>query len=234
MAPSKAPDDPETLTFDATVEEGGEKIVLSETYFYPAGGGQPADRGTLGGCEVLDVQTIDGDVVHTIEGEIESRTTVTGEIDPEFRRYCMRAHTASHILYGAGRKLFEDLGYGGFGITSEKIRVDFRTSSQIDDETLVELEQLVNRCIWESRNVTWNRMPRAEALDRDDIAFNTKTEEGITGETVRVVEIDCWDVAACGGTHVPNTRRIGSVSVLDRSNPGEGLTRVEFLSLIHI
>lgn len=228
MAPSKAPDDPETLSFEATAEQGGEDVVLSETYFYPAGGGQPADRGALDGHEVLNVEP-DGDtVVHTIDGRIDAGTTVTGEIDPAFRRYCMRAHTASHVLYGAGRQLFEELGYGGFDISPEKVRVDLRTPSAIGDDTLVELERLANRCVWDSQRVTWDRLPREEALGRDDVAFNTKTEEGLTGETVRVVEIDGWDAAACGGTHVPNTRRIGPITVLDRSNPGEGLTRVEF------
>jgi alanyl-tRNA synthetase len=228
MAQSNAPDDPETLAFEATVERGGEDIVLSETYFYPTGGGQPADRGTLGGHDVLDVRSDDGAVVHTIDGQLEAGTTVTAEIDGAFRRYCMRAHTASHVLYGAGRRCFEDLGYGGFDINPEKVRVDFRTSSEIDDDALVELERLTNRCVWDSRDVTWERLPREDALDRENVAFNTKTEEGISGETVRVVEIDGWDIAACGGTHVSNTREIGPVTVLDRSNPGEGLTRVEF------
>ncbi len=57
--------------------------------------------------------------------------------------------------------------------------------------------------------MTWEEVPRDEALDRDDIAFNTKTEEGVDGETVRVVTVDDWDVAACGGTHVGNTREMG-------------------------
>lgn len=228
MAPSKAPDDPGTLSFEATVERGGADLVLSETYFYPAGGGQPADRGTIDGHDVLDVRDEDGSVVHAIDGRIDPGTTVRGEIDPTFRRYCMRAHTASHALYGAGRRLFEDLGYGGFDITTEKVRVDLRTPSEIDDDAVVELEALTNRCVWDSAPVSWERLPREEALDRDDVAFNTKTEEGLSGETVRIVEIDGWDAAACGGTHVPNTREIGPVTVLDRSNPGEGLTRIEF------
>jgi alanyl-tRNA synthetase len=243
MTSSLAPDDPETLAFEATVESGGSDVVLSETYFYPEGGGQPADRGTVDGLDVLDVQERDGEVVHTLDGTVEAGRTVECAVDPEFRRYCRRAHTASHALYGAGRRLLDDLGYGGFGIsaaprgqrangeavsTEEKVRVDFTTSTDIGDGTLLELERLVNRCVWESREVTWERLPREEALDREDVAFNTKTEEGITGETVRVVEIDGWDVAACGGTHVRNTRDIGPVTVLERSNPGEGLTRVEF------
>jgi alanyl-tRNA synthetase len=228
MTSSLAPDDPETLAFDATVDSGGSDVVLSKTYFYPEGGGQPADRGTVGGLDVLDVRETDGEVVHTVDGSLEADQAVECAVDPQFRRYCRRAHTASHALYGAGRRLLDDLGYGGFGIGEEKVRVDFTTSTDIDDGTLLELERLVNRCVWESREVTWERLPREEALDREDVAFNTKTEEGITGETVRVVEIDGWDVAACGGTHVRNTRDIGPVTVLERSNPGEGLTRVEF------
>jgi alanyl-tRNA synthetase len=228
MTSSLAPDDPETLAFDATVDSGGSDVVLSETYFYPEGGGQPADRGTVGGLDVLDVRETNGEVVHTVNGSLEADRAVECAVDPQFRRYCRRAHTASHALYGAGRRLLDDLGYGGFGIGEEKVRVDFTTSTDIDDGTLLELERLVNRCVWESREVTWERVPREAALDREDVAFNTKTEEGITGETVRVVDIDGWDVAACGGTHVRNTRDIGPVTVLERSNPGEGLTRVEF------
>ena len=228
MTSSLAPDNPETLAFDATVDSGGSDVVLSKTYFYPEGGGQPADRGTVGGLDVLDVRETDGEVVHTVDGSLEADRAVECAVDPQFRRYCRRAHTASHALYGAGRRLLDDLGYGGFGIGEEKVRVDFTTSTDIDDGTLLELERLVNRCVWESREVTWERLPREEALDREDVAFNTKTEEGITGETVRVVEIGGWDVAACGGTHVRNTRDIGPVTVLERSNPGEGLTRVEF------
>ena len=228
MTSSLAPDDPETLAFDATVDSGGSDVVLSKTYFYPEGGGQPADRGTVGGLNVLDVRETNGEVVHTVDGSLEADRAVECAVDPQFRRYCRRAHTASHALYGAGRRLLDDLGYGGFGIGEEKVRVDFTTSTDIDDGTLLELERLVNRCVWESREVNWERVPREEALDREDVAFNTKTEEGITGETVRVVEIDGWDVAACGGTHVRNTRDIGPVTVLERSNPGEGLTRVEF------
>ena len=228
MSSSKAPDDPDTLEFEATVERGGTDVVLSETYLYPEGGGQPADRGTLGGHTVLDVRTDDGAVVHVVDEPLDAGSTVSGIVDAEFRRYCARSHTASHALYGAGRRLFDDLGYGGFGIDEQKVRVDFATPTPIDDAALVELERLVNRCVWESRAVDWERLPREAALARDDVAFNAKTEDELAGDTVRIVEIDGWDAAACGGTHVSNTREIGPVTVLGRSNPGEGMTRVEF------
>ncbi|MFC5972865.1 alanyl-tRNA editing protein [Halomarina salina] len=251
--PSLAAADPSTLGFDAEVERrDGDEVVLSETYFYPEGGGQPADRGRIEGVPVVHVERRDGTVVHHLDGDGDADAIAPGAevsctVDEEFRTYCMRAHTASHVLYGAGRRLFDDLGYGGFGITAEKVRVDFSTPTDVDDAALVGLERLVNRVVWESRPVSWAEVPREEALSRSDIAFNTKTEEGLDADTVRVVTVGSresedaeaspqgaadapgdWDVAACGGTHVSNTRELGPVTVLGRSNPGEGLTRVEF------
>ncbi|EMA47918.1 alanyl-tRNA editing protein [Halococcus saccharolyticus] len=226
-----APAEPYTTEFEAIVEsQDDDELVLDETYFYAESGGQPPDRGTLAGERIADVQERDGEIVHTLADApaVEVGDTVAGRIDPAFRTYCMRAHTASHVLYGAGRRLFDDLGYGGFDIDEHKVRVDFATPTAIDDAALVTLERLVNRAVWDSKDVTWENAPREAALARDDVAFNTKTEEGIGGEEVRLVDVDSWDVAACGGTHVRNTREIGPVAVLDRSNPGEGVTRVEF------
>jgi len=228
-----APAEPDVREFEATVERvDGADVELDHTYFYAESGGQPADRGTLAGIPVTDVRTQDGAVVHTLadEADLAPGDDVIGVIDDDFRTYCMRAHTASHVLYGAGRRLLDDLGYGGFGIDAEKVRVDFATSTDIDDAVLVELERLANRAVWDSLPVSWEQVPVDEARARDDVAFNTKTEEGVMADadTVRIVDIEDWDVAACGGTHVSNTREIGPVEVLERSNPGEGLTRVEF------
>ena len=229
---SLALSDPYTTDFEATVEAiDDDGVIFEETYFYAESGGQPADRGTIAGVEVVDVQyDADDRIVHHLASSpsIEPGETVHAVVDPDFRTYCMRAHTASHVLYGAGRRLLEDLGYGGFDIGLEKTRVDFSTPTEIDDATLVELERLTNRAVWDSRPVGWETVSREDALTREEIAFNTKTEEGIAGDSVRVVTVEDWDVAACGGTHVTNTREIGPVTVLERSNPGEGLTRVEF------
>ncbi|ESP89077.1 serine-tRNA(Ala) deacylase AlaX [Candidatus Halobonum tyrrellensis] len=265
MSETLAPAAPEVREFETTVRAAdGRTVELEETYFYAEAGGQPADRGTLAGVAVTDVQsTADGRVVHTLAEapDVAPGETVTGVVDDAFRTYCTRAHTASHALYGAGRELLDDLGYGGFGITADpvggddagageagdasrandadrgeagrvdgKVRVDFVTSTDVDDDVLVELERLVNRAVWDSRAVTWEEVPVEEARASDRVAFNTKTEEGVMADAdaVRVVTIDGFDWAACGGTHVSNTREIGPVTLLDRSNPGEGLTRVEF------
>ncbi|MFC6904126.1 alanyl-tRNA editing protein [Halalkalicoccus tibetensis] len=256
---SLAAREPYTTEFEARVEQyDGQEAVLDDTYFYAEGGGQPADRGEIAGAEVVDVQSRDGRVVHTLAEDAELGAevgaTVDCSIDAAFRSYCMRTHTASHVLYGAGRRLLDDLGYGGFDIDERKARIDFETTTAIDDGVLIELERLANRAVWEGRSVEWGTVPAEEARAREGVAFNTRTEEGVfrNGEGVRVVTIGDtgdspggfededganrnsteptageWDAAACGGTHVSNTREIGFVSVLGRSNPGEGLTRVE-------
>ncbi|ELZ44120.1 threonyl/alanyl tRNA synthetase SAD [Halorubrum coriense DSM 10284] len=238
MTASRAPAEPTVREFEATVDRvDGREVVLDETYFYPESGGQPADRGTLDGHLVADVTERDGDVVHALDPDADPDLApgdeVAGLINDAFRTYCARAHTASHVLYGAARRIAEDLGYAGFDISETKVRVDLTTAEPLDDGDLVELERLADRAVWDSLPVSWATHSAEEARDVDGIAFNTKTEEGaMSGGAVRVVTVgdadDPWDVAACGGTHVANTAEIGPIAVLDRSNPGEGVTRVEF------
>ncbi|MFC4438678.1 MULTISPECIES: alanyl-tRNA editing protein [Natrialbaceae] len=258
MSGQPAAAQPYTTRFETEVTAvDGRRVWLETSYFYAESGGQPADRGTIGDHEVVDVRPVDGDPVHVLaeEPSFAAGRSVLCSVDWSFRMYCMRAHTASHVLYGAGRRLLEDLGYGGFDIGAEKVRVDLETSTEIDDGTLVELEELVNRAVWESHQVSWEDVSVAEAREREEIAFNDATEDGAfrkgrvrivtvgsendNGSTATASSADAttsvgagsrepWDVAACGGTHVRNTREIGPVTVLGRSNPGEGLTRVEF------
>ncbi len=233
MTASRAPADPTVREFEATIERVDDReVVLDETYFYPASGGQPADRGTLGGVLLADVRDRDGEVVHVLADppEFDAGDTVGCVVDDDFRTYCTRAHTASHVLYGAARRITDELGYAGFDVSPEKVRVDLTTAEPLDDADLVELERLSNRAVWESRSVSWETLPEADARALDGIAFNEKTEEGAMSghEEVRVVTVEGWDVAACGGTHVGNTAEIGPIAALDRSNPGEGVTRVEF------
>ena len=245
MSGQRAAAEPYTTRFETTVRSvDGREVRLERSYFYAESGGQPADRGAVGDVPVETVFLEDGEPVHVLAEEpaFAPGRRVLCSIDWSFRMYCMRAHTASHVLYGAGRRLLEGLGYGGFDIGERKVRVDFETTTTIDDDVLVDLERLVNRAIWESRPVSWQSIPAREAHEREAIAFNEATEEGALADgSVRIVTVggpddngdanestDPWDVAACGGTHVRNTREIGPVTVLERSNPGEGLTRVKF------
>ena len=228
-----APDNPETLSFDTEVAAvDGREVLLAETYFYPEGGGQPADRGVVDDVSVADVQKSPSGVVHILAADhgLEKGDTVHCVVDAAFRTYCKRAHTASHVLFGAARRVLDDVGYAGFDIGEETVRVDFTADTEITDERMVEMERLANRAVWDSLPVSWAYQDPAVAREREEVAFNTKTEEGAMAESdeVRIVTVEGWDVAACGGTHVSNTSEIGPIHVLERSNPGEGATRVEF------
>lgn len=232
MVSQLASEFPEVRSFEASVVDiDGRQVILDESYFYAESGGQPSDSGTIAEVEVEDV-FIDGDhTVHLLveDPEFEAGDTVECAIDPVFRRYCMSAHTASHAVYGAARQRYDSVGYGGFEITSSKVRIDLEVPEPIDNDGLFDLERLTNEVIWEDRPVTWESWPAEEVQANDEIALNVATEVVETEPTVRVVQIEDWDIAACGGTHVRSTGEIGSVSMIDRSNPGEGQTRVEFV-----
>ncbi|MBX0297728.1 alanyl-tRNA editing protein [Haloarcula nitratireducens] len=221
---------PYVTAFEAAVTGvDGRDVTLDQTYFYPEGGGQPADHGTLGGVEVADVQKRDDATVHTLAADpsFEAGDTVEGELDEAFRTYSMRAHTASHVVYGVGRRLIDGHGYGGFDIGEDTVRLDFDVEGDADDVDALDFQRRANEAVWDDRAVGWYEMDADEARANDDIVFNLR-DDADAAETVRIVEIDGWDVSACGGTHVGTTSEIGPVSVLGVSNPGADLLRVEF------
>ena len=224
-----APTDPAVRSFESTVRSvDGREVTLDRTYFYAEGGGQPPDRGSLAGVDVVDVQKRGGVTVHTLADppDVAVGETVAGRIDDEFRTYAMRAHTASHVVYGAGRQLFDEHGYGGFDIGEDTVRIDLDVPSAADDVNALTVQRLANEAVWESRSVEWYEMDAGEARADDEIVFNV--DETAVSDTIRIVEIDGWDIAACGGTHVSNTVEIGPVRVTEVSNPGAGLVRVEY------
>ncbi len=225
-----ASEDPYVTSFDAVVQSiDGHDMVLDRTFFYAEGGGQPADRGTLAGVDVVDVQKSEGETVHRLADEpaVAPGDSVTGSIDESIRTYAMRAHTASHVVYGAGRRLFDVQGYGGFDIGEDRIRIDFDTTGATDDVDPITVERLANEAVWDGRSVDWYEMDLEAARADDEIAFNLGDDVEQT-DTVRIVEIDGWDVSACGGTHVENTIEIGPITVLTVSNPGANLVRIEY------
>jgi len=221
---------PYVVEFEAEVADvDGQDVTLDQTYFYAEGGGQPADRGSLAGVDVVDVQAEDGRTVHTLadKPDLSEGDTVEGRVDEAFRTYCMRAHTASHVIYGAGRRLLDADGYGGFDIGPDTVRIDFETDDASDRPNALSFQRLANEAVWESYDVEWYEMETERAREDDDVVFNLD-QDVAAADTVRIVEIEDWDVAACGGTHVRNTNEIGPVKVTDVSNPGSDLVRVEY------
>ena len=247
MTGQRAAREPYTTRFETEVASiDGRTVWLETSYFYGTSDGQPADRGTIGDAAVTDVRLDDGEQAHVLAEEPSFRVghRVLCSIDWSFRMYCMRAHTAAHICYGAAGRCLDSPGYAGLEIGEETVAIDLGTAP-LDDETLIELDELINRAVWESRPVSWESVPVATARERDDIVFDEeRSRTAVEKGRVRVVTIgdendtghgmattdagEPWNVAACGGTHVRNTREVGPVTVLGCSSPAEGICRIEF------
>ncbi len=214
-----------TLSFEADVLEvttHGERpaLVLNRTYFYPEGGGQPADRGTLNGVRVLDVQSRPSDraVLHVLEAPLQARR-VTGEIDGERRRDFRLHHSGQHILSqaleraAAARTLSVHMSEAS--MTLDVDRVD------IAPEEWEAVENLANRIVLEDRPVrAWFPKPKELA------ALNIRKLPEVEGR-LRVVDVGGFDLTACGGTHVARTGEIGVIKVVKAERRGE-TTRLEF------
>lgn len=211
--------------FDAKVlqcREGknGYEIILDESAFYPEGGGQPCDTGSLGDAEVKDVQEKDGELIHYTDKALEEGAKVHGKINWERRFDLMQQHSGEHMVSGL---IHERYGYNnvGFHMGSDVITIDF--SGVLDEEQLQEIEDRVNEKIWENAPVQIT-YPSGEELE--NIPYRSKKE--LTGQ-VRIVEFPGTDICACCGTHVTHTGEIGAVKFLSVVKFRQGV-RVEMIS----
>ena len=181
----------------------GYAVVLDRTAFYPEGGGQPCDLGTLGSARVLDVHQKDGVIVHTVDAPLSG--TVHGIINWERRFDLMQQHSGEHLISGTVHRLF---GYEnvGFHMGAELITIDF--SGMLTMEDLARVEAIVNAAIWQNLE-TQVRYYEAEALCPEDY----RSKKAIEGR-LRLVEFPGVDLCACCGTHVARTGEIGLVKLL--------------------
>lgn len=211
--------------FDATVVGHFENgVVLDRTAFYPGGGGQPCDTGTLMSSDqtwpVVSVKKVAGEVVHVIEGELPPvGTAVRGQLDWERRYRLMRTHTAMHILCGV---VWRDYGAQVTGGNMEPLegRMDFEFET-MRQELVAAIEDAINAEVGAERPVFVRVLPRAEAFAIPDL-IRTKINllpEGIS--EVRTVELEGLDLQADGGTHVANTREVGRITVSDYKSKGK-------------
>lgn len=155
--------------FEATVErsvcEGGMyRVLLDQTAFFPEGGGQPADEGTLDGIFVTDVQEIDGEIWHTVEAPLEPGKTVVGKLDFEKRFSNMQNHCGEHIVSGIVHRIY---GFNnvGFHMGSDVITVDF--DGVLTEEQLYDVEQEANEAVLRNVPVTIS-YPSKEELETMD------------------------------------------------------------------
>jgi misacylated tRNA(Ala) deacylase len=214
---------------DATVVDVRDAAVaLDRTVFYPTGGGQPHDTGTLAGAAVVDVRK-DGDLVwHDLEGAVpEIGETVRGSVDWERRHALMRTHTALHVLCGVIWHRWSTPVTGG-NMEPLSARMDFEFDP-LPDGFGPEVERLVNEAIAADHPIEVSFLPRDVALGDEDLI---RTKVSLIPESVaeiRVVDIVGLDKQADGGTHVCSTREVGRVAVVKTESKGKGNKRIRLL-----
>jgi alanyl-tRNA synthetase len=200
--------EPYTKEFDADLVsmkkvDAHYETVLSDTAFYPEGGGQAADTGTLNGVRVYDVQNHDGTIVHYTKAPVEGEK-VHGVLDWEERFVNMQLHSADHIFSGLIHKHF---GYDnvGFGMSDHGVRMDF--NGPVSEEEIRQIELEANEAVWANLPIE-EAFPDHDALEK--MEYRSKKE--LTGK-VRIITIPGYDVCACCGTHVARTGEIGAIRI---------------------
>ena len=210
----------------------GREVVLDATAFYPGGGGQPPDKGTLGigpvHASVVDARREGGRVVHVLDRAIpDTVKDLRGELDWGRRFAHMRYHTALHVLSGVIWKEFDAKVTGG-QMRSDRARMDFSFPGEWTGDVVGEIERLTNEALAEERPLRVYELPREEALGTPDLS---RTQVNLVPERVkriRIVEIEGLDTQADGGTHVANTREVGTLEITGHKSKGRQNKRLEF------
>ena len=170
----------------------GWRVTLDCTAFYPEGGGQPADHGTLGGVRVTDVHERDGVIFHTCDGPLEPGAMVMGSIDWDRRFDHMQQHSGEHIISGILCEKFR-CDSVGFHLGAETVTIDYNAG--ISWEQALEAERLANETVWADRPVEISYPSPAELA-----ALDYRSKKELTGK-VRIVAFPGADCCACCGTH---------------------------------
>src|SRR5438067_2438023 len=200
--------------------EGRPAAVLDRTAFYPEGGGQPADRGTLAGAAVVDVQELQGAVLHVLDrplppGEVE------GVVDWQRRFDHMQQHHGQHLLSAAFERVL-DAATTSFHLGERTCTIDLDCSvSRLDDGTLRIVEASANETVWRNLPVI------ARDFVADERARLPLRKEPVKGD--RVVLVEGVDASPCGGTHPARTGEVGAIAVSGAQKWGSGNARVEFV-----
>ena len=191
--------------FDATVldcaaDKKAWRVVLDRTAFYPEGGGQGADHGTLGGVNVRDVHEADGVIYHTCDKPLPVGETVTGEIDWQRRFDHMQQHSGEHIVSGMLCSTYH-CDNTGFHMGADTVTIDY--NADIPWEGVLEIERRANRYIWENHPIVIRYPEPAELA-----VLPYRSKKALEGP-VRITEFPGADMCACCGTHVETSGQVG-------------------------
>jgi alanyl-tRNA synthetase len=208
-------------------------VVLDRTCFYPEGGGQPADHGCLAfhnvKAEVVDVQKVGRVIAHRIKGSSAPRegATVKGVIDWDKRYGLMKAHTATHLVNGAARRVLgEHVWQYGTQKGLESSRLDISHYRRLTPEEVHKIETLANEAVLADMRVETAWMPRNEAESR--YGFRLYQGGAVPGKEIRVVKTGDWDVEACAGTHLNSTGEIGFIKIVYTERVQDGVERLAY------
>jgi alanyl-tRNA synthetase len=217
--------DPYARTFDARVVRvqtvaGRMAVALDRTAFYPSSGGQPFDTGTLNSVRVVDVvEDDDGAMWHVIEGALSDGETVSGAIDWERRFDHMQQHTGQHMLSAAFDRLLK-VRTESFHLGTGSATIDL--AREVSPAEIARAERDANAVIWEDRPVA------IRYADASEAANLPLRKESARAGTLRLIDIEGYDISACGGTHVSRTGAIGVIAVASWEK-FRGGSRIEFV-----
>ena len=221
--------DSHLIEFEARVVDVTERvsgwtaIVLNRTAFYPTGGGQPSDTGTLDGMRVVEcIDDGDRGVLHVVQGVTPARDAIVrGRVDWPRRLDHIQQHTGQHILSQAFVTLFT-APTRGFRVLDGSCEIDVELAEPSTDK-IERAVELANNVIWEDRAITIRNVKSEEAS-----AMSLRKEPSREDE-LRLIEIDGFDLTPCGGTHAYRTGEVGMVAVRSWER-AKGLTRMDFVA----
>src|SRR5205823_9653973 len=195
--------------------------LLDRTAFYPEGGGQPGDRGTLGSAQVLDVQESEGNVLHLLDRPLEPGTEVEGRVDWTRRLDHMQQHHGQHLLSAAFERV-HGAPTTSFHLGERTCTIDLDCSiSRLDEAALRSAEAAANETVWRDLPVV------ARDFGPEERSRLPLRKEPVKGD--RVVLVEGVDASPCGGTHPARTGEVGAIAVSGAQKWGSGNARVEFV-----
>lgn len=221
--------DSHLIEFEARVADVSDRVsgwtalVLDRTAFYPTGGGQPSDTGTLNGVRVVEcIDDGDKGVLHVVQGAAPGRgDVVRGRVDWSRRLDHMQQHTGQHILSQALVTLF-NAPTRSFRVLEASCQIDVELNNPTT-EVIERAVELANNVIWEDRAIAIRNVTSGEAAE-----LPLRKEPAREGD-LRLIEIDGFDLTPCGGTHAYRTGEVGMIAVRSWER-AKGLTRIEFVA----
>ncbi|MEM3781459.1 MAG: alanine--tRNA ligase [Candidatus Micrarchaeaceae archaeon] len=226
-----------TYSKSKVIYSKGKFVVLDKTPFYPEGGGQVADKGTINGVKVVDVQKISNVIVHELatEKHFEEGSFVEAFVDVGRRERLIAHHTATHLISAAARKVLGNHAWQeGAKKEPEKAHIDIAHYERLSEEELGKLEQQANEWLLSGIKVEANVMDRGEAERK--YGFSIYQGHGVPAKEMRIITIrslvgDLIDAEACGGLHaVGKEFLIGTIKIINSYRIHDGVDRIEFVA----